>query len=157
MKNHLLIKGLLAGIVFSSAAAVADEQKSWLFMEVADTASLENGKLVLKGIDDQIVLFTDRPYRDTMSMPVDAIVKNWGAGEDSFASDPPNAALTGTSGGKQVGLIVTLSNPSLENGDLQFDYQTLNGTEVAHLESVTMVVDSVYYTLQCWASWGKDC
>lgn len=157
MKFDLLKKGLLASLVACASVAAAQEPKSWLFMEVADTASLENGKLVLKGIDDQIVLFTDRPYRDAMKMPVESIVKNWGAGANSFESDPPNAALTGKNEGSQVGLIVTISNPKLEDGNLQFDYETLNGTDVTHLENVSLVVDSVYYTLQCWASWGQDC
>lgn len=150
MKFDLLGTGIIAGLVACASVAAADESKSWLFMEVANSATLADGKLVLEGIDDQIVLFADRPYREALDAPLQGVIKNWDKGDNSFAVDPPNAALTGISDGKQVGLIVTLSNPKLEGGTLQFDYQTVNGVDASELESVSLVIDNALkYPIDC--------
>lgn len=150
VKFDLLKMGFAAGLVACASVAAAEEPKSWLLMEVAESATLANGVLVLEGVDDQVVVFADRPYRDAMDAPVQSIMDIWDKGENSFAVDPPNAALTGQSNGEQVGLIVTLSNPKLEGGNLQFDYQTVNGIDASKLESVSLVIDNALkYPMDC--------
>lgn len=49
--------------------------------------------LVLSGFDAETLWFTDRPDRDAGVLPSAEFASLWNGGKDSFAEDPPNAAL----------------------------------------------------------------
>ena len=131
-------------LVLAPSAGFAEESKdseSFLFMELAETAELADGTLTLSGIDDTVQVFADRPYRTTGGISVEDLVGGWGAGENSFAEDPPNAALSGTVDGAQAAIIVELGTPELEADTLRFPVKVLAGDDAASLRNAAMVID----------------
>lgn len=65
-----------------------------------------------------VVWFTDRPVRDSGTMPIEAFVALWSEmGEDTFRTDPPNVAIESAAGS----VIATMSAPSIiRDGDGSF-------------------------------------
>src|SRR5688572_24636325 len=71
---------------------------TYLFVQDASSGTLQaatDGRqaLVLLGVDEQTLWFTDRPNRDAGLMRTSAFASAWSKGADSFAEDPPNGAL----------------------------------------------------------------
>jgi hypothetical protein len=71
---------------------------------------------------DQVVAFTDRPFRDAIDVPLDTWLGEWDA--NGFADSPPNAAITMSIDGHSDEIdwaIMTLSDPLvLDDGSVQF-------------------------------------
>ena len=49
--------------------------------------------LTLKGMDDKVLYFSDRPVRKAGFMTMTRFMGNWAKGKDSFKANPPNAAI----------------------------------------------------------------
>lgn len=86
-------------------------------------------------------LFSDRPQRIVGHEPTEDFVAQWAVGEDSFAADPPNAALSILTGTEPQEIILELMNPRIEGGDLVYDVKVLQGNEKATGESVSLFID----------------
>lgn len=65
-----------------------------LFVQTAKSVVFENGKLTLNGLAPTTLYFSDRPDRVVGHITSDEFLDAWDEGEDSFADDPPNAALS---------------------------------------------------------------
>ena len=50
-------------MIASFVHAEGMDKKTYLFVESASKAELADGKLVLYGVDDEVSVFSDRPYR----------------------------------------------------------------------------------------------
>ena len=76
--------------------------EEWLYVVTADRFELEGDTLTLFKKSDDLIAFTDRPYRKQMHLTFQELAKSWDQGENSFKDDPPNAYLTweDTSGDK---------------------------------------------------------
>jgi hypothetical protein len=74
----------------------AQPQPSLLFVQTAQKIDYKDGVMTLFGVPFQTVFFTDRPYRVAGHLPTDEFVAKWttDTGPNSFAKDPPNAAVT---------------------------------------------------------------
>ena len=98
MMNKL--KYLCIFFVLSTFSVVVAECKckkapeEWLFVITADRFELEGDTLTLFKKSDDLIGFTDRPYRKQMHLTFQEFAKGWEQGEDSFRDDPPNAYLT---------------------------------------------------------------
>lgn len=95
----------------------------------ADGATLADGKLTLKGVSNNVIVFADRPVRAAGHESLDVFISRWGDGKDSFKADPPNATIS-VLGGEKDGVtdaVVELSNPKLAGADLTFDVKVLEG------------------------------
>lgn len=57
-----------------------------------DDRTATSATLVMLDVDDHAIWFTDRPVRDSGVQPTAELAANWDPGQ-SFATDPPNAAL----------------------------------------------------------------
>ena len=68
--------------------------EEWLFVITGDRFELEGGTLTLFKKSDDLIAFTDRPYRKQMHLTFQELAKSWDQGADSFKDDPPNAYLT---------------------------------------------------------------
>lgn len=126
----------------SSSAPAQDNKETFLFAEVAASATTSDGVLTLSGVDDTIAWFSDRPFRDAGLAPLADVVAAWTKDAASFAEDPPNAALTGIATQGSVSLVVELSNPRLQEDDLVFDYSLIGGREHDRLDNVSLFIDS---------------
>jgi len=73
--------------------AAADEVEA-MFLQSAAGMAYENGRLTLNGIAPTTLMFSDRPQRVTGHVPTDEFLDSWGEGDDSFATDSPNAVLS---------------------------------------------------------------
>ena len=73
----------------------SDDAPSLLFVVNAAEATLTGDTLAFTGVSPQVIAFTDRPARKFGSISMEDLAKAWAEGSDSFASDPPNAILTG--------------------------------------------------------------
>ena len=122
----------------------ADEHLiSWLFVHSAHSATLAGGKLTLGGVSAATLYFSDRPERIAGHEPTEDFVAAWGAGDDSFASNNPNAVLSILEGGEAQEVVVVLSNPRLESGDLIYDVKVLDGNTEAKGGASSLFIDVI--------------
>lgn len=115
----------------------------------ADGAKLEGDKLVLTGVSTNSIIFSDRPTRAAGHITTDEIVKQWGAGADSFDRDPPNATVSVLGGGSDVSdAVVTLRSPKLNGTTLTFDMSVLEGNLTGATGPAAVFIDH-------WRGWNN--
>ena len=114
-----------------------------LFVQSAHGAELSNGKLRLKTVNPATLLFSDRPDRMTGHEPVEDFVYNWDKGDDSFASNPPNATLSILIGPEPQEIVLVLKSPRLDGGDLLYDVDVLDGAAEASGDASSLFIDTV--------------
>ena len=132
MKRRNMLLGLgLAPVVSSvlmrtahSAQQVYDESDAvivdLLFVQSAHSVTLADKVLKLEGISPSTIFFSDRPERITGHEPTEDFVADWAAGEDSFASNPPNATLSILIGAEPQEIVLVLKSPKLDNNVLTY-------------------------------------
>jgi len=99
-----------------------------LYVQTAHGVTYDNGKLTLKTVAPSTLFFSDRPDRVTGHVSSEEFVQTWGDGEDSFASNPPNAALSIFGDGEEIhDVVVELYEPVLAAGDLTYRVDVLDG------------------------------
>jgi len=106
-----------------------DGEPEYLFVQNGTDVELAAGKLKIGGVAASTLFFSDRPERITGHTPTDYFVDHWGSGEDNFAENPPNAALSILSDLEVEDAVVVLRNPTLTDGDLHYDVEVLEGPE----------------------------
>ncbi|MES0863690.1 hypothetical protein ABLN87_15175 [Ruegeria sp. SCPT10] len=151
MKTTARILGtaMMTGVIATAVVAQTSEDKnapeSFLFVQHADAATFVGTTLTLEGADKSIIVFTDRPHRAASTIPVSELVKRWGEGDDSFAADPPNAALVGeTENGDPVSLIVEVTAPALSDGAMSYQYSVIKGEAQGTIKNPYVVIDLSY-------------
>lgn len=65
-----------------------------LFVQDAKGVELKKDSVILKEPNDQIIFFCDRPKHEAGFLTWDAFIEVVSSGENSFAENPPNAALS---------------------------------------------------------------
>jgi hypothetical protein len=122
--RHHLVLPLAAALVigaFVPAVAQTQERISFLYVQTAGSgtqAARGDGAytLMLREVGDATTYFSDRPVRTAGHIPTQRFLESWGKGEDNFAADPPNAALTFLDPGRTDDVvIVELSNPTYDS------------------------------------------
>ena len=105
----------------STQADETVEEVNYLFVQGARGSSLEGGVLRLIDIDPATLFFSDRPDRITGHLTTEEFIANWSEGDDSFASDPPNATLSILSGELKASKIGSSSHffPGMGTGPYQ--------------------------------------
>jgi hypothetical protein len=122
----------------------ADDTVDYLFVQNAEAVTLAAGVLTLKDVNAATIFFSDRPERIVGHTPTGEFVAEWGhGGDDSFAADPPNAALSILNGPEPQDIVVTISNPRLQNGDLLYDVVVLEGNASATGEASSLFIDVI--------------
>jgi hypothetical protein len=153
MKRRDLLIGMgmasLASPMLLPAARAGDcedtpgDTVNMLFVQSAHGAELANGKLRLKSVNPATLLFSDRPDRVTGHEPTADFVANWNEGEDSFKSNPPNATLSILAGPEPQEIVVVLTAPRLDNGDLLYDVEVLDGAGYASGGASSLFIDTI--------------
>jgi len=141
MQRRDLLKGLT---VTSTAAALmscskasdeetVDEQDvDFLFVQNAISARLSEGVLSMIGTTRETLYFSDRPDRIVGRVTTQEFVNHWSKGEDSFASNPPNAVLSVLLGPVPQDIVLVLREPHLQANTLSYNVEVLDG--VADME-----------------------
>ncbi|TMV07524.1 hypothetical protein FGK63_08615 [Ruegeria sediminis] len=133
MKHKVTLLIGLAAIALSAAVAIADEKHeiSLLFVQTASEMAADREKLQLRliNVGNQTVYFSDRPERVAGHIHLDKFVNGWSKGDDSFAQNPPNAALSVYEpGGEDNALVVVeLFEPVKDGNDLVYTYKLIDG------------------------------
>ena len=67
----------------------------------------------------------------------------WAEGDNNFEEDPPNAVLSFLESADQApeDAVVVLRQPHLENGELSYSIETLEGTVPTQTGPVTLFID----------------
>jgi hypothetical protein len=110
------------------AAAAKPQIVPSLFVLNSRGATLQGDTLTLTGVMPHSIIFADRPVRSAGHQLTSDIIADWGAGDDSFTKNPPNATISvfGKDGGVKDAVVV-LKSPKLEGDKLTFNVQTLEG------------------------------
>ena len=155
MKRRLLLKSLGALAVAApwllrnaNAAQTGTGQQGsetaeLLFVQTAHAFELKDGVLRLSSINPATIFFSDRPQRIVGHEPTEDFVAQWAVGENSFAANPPNAALSILTGTEPQEIILELINPRLVGNDLVYAVKVLQGSERAAGDTVSLFIDSI--------------
>ena len=119
------------------------ETEEAMFVQTATGIESTGGTLTLQGITPSTQYFSDRPERVVGHMATADFVDLWGAGENSFASDPPNAVVAFLEPGADVpeNATVVLKEPQLSDGALSYSIEVLEGAMPAHAGPITLFID----------------
>ena len=119
------------------------EAEESMFVQTAQGVDSAGGTLTLRGITPSTLYFSDRPQRVVGNMRTTDFVDLWGAGDNSFEADPPNAVLSflETGGDAPADAVVVITEPQLSNGDLSYSIEVLEGTMPAHTGPATLFID----------------
>jgi hypothetical protein len=98
-----------------------------LYVQCAQSMSYANGKLTLHGLAPTTLFFSDRPDRVTGHCGSPEFVAGWDQGPESFASDPPNAALSIFQEASVSDVVVELKDPQLHGSSLTYTVDILDG------------------------------
>ena len=98
-----------------------------LYAQSAAGMAYADGQLTLNGIAPTTLYFSDRPQRITGHVPTEEFFDSWGEGDDSFASDPPNAVLSIFSENEVNDVVVVLSDPALDGDQMSYQVNVLDG------------------------------
>ena len=143
------MRSLLVILLLSATLALpvhADEDAcDMLFVQDAKAMVFDGTRLTLKGANPNIVFFCDRPVRTAGHMTRDAFMKLVSEGEDSFAVNPPNAAISIFGASNDITeVVVTLPKRPVSSGDdLIFTIKVLDGKLPAKGGAVVMFIDPI--------------
>jgi hypothetical protein len=130
-------------VAVEEAPAPAAEQLEFLFVQGADSVTLADGVLRMGGVNQATLYFSDRPDRVAGHLTTQEFVDTWGDGDDSFASNPPNATLSILTGDQPQEIVVVLTDPKLEDGDLIYNVSVLEGSDAAVGGSCSLFIDII--------------
>ena len=114
-----------------------------MFVQTAQGAASDGTTLTLKGVTPSTLYFSDRPQRVVGHMTTADFVELWDEGENSFEEDPPNAVLAFLEPGDDApeDAVIVIQQPRLEDGELSYSIQTLEGAVPATTGPVTLFID----------------
>ena len=116
-----------------------------LFVQTAKSVVFENGRLTLNGLAPTTLYFSDRPDRIVGHITSDEFLDAWDEGEDSFADDPPNAALSVFShdGDEIHDIVVVLKAPGLKGDVITYNVEVLDGEMPASGGPSSLFIDVI--------------
>jgi hypothetical protein len=121
-------------------ALEADES---MFVQSAQSMTSDGTTMTLHGVAPATLYFSDRPKRVVGHMTTPDFVGLWAEGDNSFEQDPPNAVLAFLEPGDQVpeDAVVVIQQPRLDDGQLSYSIQALEGALPSHAGPVTLFID----------------
>jgi len=116
----VLVAGLAGGWLLTTTIDQNSEPQ-WLLSHGSSSAVVAQGRsgettLTLAEPDPTVLMFTDRPERNTATLDLDSLINQW---SDAFGDDPPNAALVDDASGDALA-VLTLSKPRRDGDALTF-------------------------------------
>ena len=140
---------LFAAILVSAPAQASEEECQALFVQTAQSMTSDGETLTLNGVNPIIIYFCDRPVRVAGHMSFDAFLEFVSQAENSFAENPPNAAVSIFGEGDEVtAVVVTLTHrPRGSGGDLIYDIKVLEGELPPAGGPVALFIDPIGHPL----------
>ena len=114
-----------------------------LFAQTAREMTSDGDRVTFHGTSAATLYFSDRPQRVVGHLTTQKFVEEWGLGENSFASDPPNAVISFVEKGDEAAedTIVVLKDPQLDGDTLTYAVDVLEGSLPAKGELVSVFID----------------
>jgi hypothetical protein len=135
---------MFAGPAWGEAPADADSRGEGvpvLLVQNARAMTFDGELLTLEGLAPSTLFFADRPERIVGHMTNEELLAAWSEGEDGFAEDPPNAALSVLGeDGSQVA-IVELREPSLSGDAITYKVRVLEGEPPRSAGATALFID----------------
>jgi hypothetical protein len=123
-------------------SAQADEFEA-LYAQSAAGMAYENGRLTLNSIAPTTLYFSDRPQRITGHITTEEFFDTWEDGDDSFASDPPNAVLSIFSDEEVNDVVVVLQEPALVGDQMSYQVDILDGEMPSSGGASSLFIDMI--------------
>ena len=119
------------------------ETEQSMFVQTAQGITSDGATLTLQEVTPSTLYFSDRPQRIVGHMGTADFVELWGEGGNSFEEDPPNAVLAFLEPGDDVpeDAVIVIREPRLENGQLSYAIEALDGTVPTQAGLVTLFID----------------
>ena len=145
IRNLIALFAMFAALSVHAADDTTPSNVDWLFVQNADSVTLENGVLTLEGISPTTLYFSDRPERITAHGSTAEFISYWGSGggKDNFGKNPPNATLSIVTGNSADDIVVTLKNPKLDGDTLKYDVAVLDGASSVKGGPCSLFVDVI--------------
>ncbi len=126
-------------------AGEASGHADYLFVQTARRMSFDRttNRLTLHDVSPVTVFFSDRPDRIAGNMRTAAFVPFWSRGRDSFLADPPNADVSVVEGDGLRQIVVVLRDPVLEEENLRYTVQILQGSMPDRGGEVSVFIDVI--------------
>jgi hypothetical protein len=101
-----------------------------LFVQTATAFASVDGAVTLFGVSPTTLYFADRPRREVGHLSSRRFVDMWGEGENSFASDPPNAVVSflDVDGEPPDDVVVVIREPRMDGDTLTYAVDVLDGS-----------------------------
>jgi hypothetical protein len=117
-----------------------------MFVQVARATTSGDGLLTLSGVSPTTLYFSDRPERVVGHMSNDQFVDLWSTdapGDNTFASDPPNAVLSFVEPGddQPEECVIVLRDPRADIDSVQYSIEVLEGSVPAASGACTLFID----------------
>jgi hypothetical protein len=114
-----------------------------MFVQTAGGVTSDGATVTLQDVTPATLYFSDRPQRTVGHMTTADFVDLWGEGDNSFATDPPNAVLAFVEAGADAptDAVVVIKQPVLADGQLSYSIDVLEGTVPAQGGPVTLFID----------------
>ncbi|MGO8859248.1 MAG: hypothetical protein ACLQRH_00540 [Acidimicrobiales bacterium] len=114
-----------------------------MFVQVAKGSKSSDGALTLTGVSPSTLYFSDRPERVVGHMTNQQFVEGWSLGENSFASDPPNAVLSYVDPGddRPEDCVVVLRDPKVDSDSIRYSIDLLEGSVPESSGACTLFID----------------
>jgi hypothetical protein len=141
-----LAAGLVSAVV-SCKQTEDEEAVNFLFVQYAQSVTLSEGVLTLKGVPPETLYFSDRPHRIVGRETTQKFVKSWDKGEESFSETPPNAVLAIMHKPVPLDLVVVLKDPVLEGDTLTYQVKVLEGPDSGEGEESALFIDVIDFPL----------
>ncbi len=119
------------------------EAEQSMFVQTAHGITSDGGTLTLHGITPSTLYFSDRPQRVVGHMSTTDFVDLWDEGDNSFEADPPNAVLAFLQPDDETpeDAVVVIQEPRLNDGELSYSIEVLDGKVPATTGPVTLFID----------------
>ena len=116
-----------------------------LYVQSAQGVTSSDHEFTLHGLAPSTLMFSDRPERIVGHLTAAQFVDGWGQGENSFLEDPPNAVLSFLEEGDETpeDVVLTLTDPRLQNGDLTYSATLLEGELPASSGACSLFIDPI--------------
>ena len=136
---------LATGLGIARAGAVEGDKADFLFVQTADALAFDAdmNRLTLRDVGTTTLFFSDRPERTAGNMTTAAFVPFWSQGKDSFLADNPNADLSIFEDGVLKQVVVELSDPVLDGGDLHYTVKIISGDMPVTGDDVSIFIDVI--------------
>ena len=131
----------------ATTSTTSSDAPQLMFVQVAEDLKVDPVKSTIRlvKVDQQTLYFSDRPQRIAGHLKMADYLKEWTAkaGKDNFGANPPNATLSVYEAGQadNTVVVVKITNPVVEGGDLLYSYKIINGTMPASGGATSLFID----------------